>query len=815
MKNHINPAGAFFAMFHLVLPSAFISCCIRARFCPSRSFLQHCYLCALWATLWWCGVTSAIAQHAPGYNNGYVWARATNWTLNGSSPAVSSKLDDQGASVWNYTYVSGGSLINDAVTNKWWINARTQMTAGDWFGNPVFLSGSKLPYFSQTAAQLYNNDIANAPLAVWTCPLDNAVIEIGGTVAWRGGGGVNTAAVDYVLALRRAADSSWQILDSAVFVPNGGTTPGNIRDYSGAQALVPLSLSQEDQLVWGFKRHANFTSTGSWINMNDSLTFTLGYSTSIAVATGLTAIPLGPSGIDLFWNEPSNLPNGYRVERLKAGGNWTLLSTLPTGTNRYRDIFVEPNTTYSYRITSFSSVASASSSVVQATFTSKVNTLLPAAFAAVRDYGTTWWTGGARGQAVWHVQTSRYAMTFNSGSLSLTSIFPLEERLPETTALVQPQSESFPASAPSSSLTTTLTASGSTVSIQPNATNTKNTQVLNNGKFYQRRWVKIKTNSAPALNTLRSGYEIIAWPDRISIICRVVPTASVTGGKLKMTLNLNSIFDELSSRGVAQALSADDGSGYVVFKSSASGSISVDPSNSSVTIETDAGTWNADQDRSVGLVIYPSNKVAQTLPEADQIESRSLTVTASQTAPTSATLTPSYKLDYGYFEIPLRTNVSGTDSNRIERTRVTLANTTNSPQIARLAFTKGDFPNGAGNSCFLRDMDGNPLGIPVQHSKNWHTSTTDRWIGGWFNALTMLIVPPNATLQFEAYIVGQIMLGYRRSLMPSSVWLVGAARAATTSGMNPPSAPGEKIWFTIRIRHWPVPSVPIHAQFSF
>ena len=398
---------------------------------------------------------------------------------------------------------------------------------------------------------------------------------------------------------------------------------------------------------------------------------------------------------------------------------------------------------------------------------SKADTLPPSAFDTVRDYGTTWWTGGSRGSAVWHVKTSRYAMTFDSAALSLTSIFPLEETLPETTALDQPQSETFPASAPSSSLSATLTASGSSVVIQPAATNTDNTDLLNSGKFYQRRWVKIKTDSGPALDSSQSGYEVIAWPDRVSIICRVVPTSSVTEGSLSMTLNLDSIFDELSSSGVAQALAASDGSGYVVLKSAGSNSITVDPTNSRVTIETNAGTWTAGQERTVGLVIYPSKNVAQTLPAAAQAESGALIVTAAQTATRNNTnvntaITPSYKLDYGYYEIPIptKTSVNPPDSDRIERNRVTIQNPTSSPQIARLAFTKGAFAYQAGISCFLRDMDGNSLGIPVQLSKNWHTQyPTNRWSGSWFNGMTLLTIPPNATLQFEAVVLGQNYAG--------------------------------------------------------
>jgi len=65
MKKHIVLPGAFFALLLSALPSAIIRCRIRARLSTSHSFLQLCYLCALWATVGWCGVTSTLAQPAP------------------------------------------------------------------------------------------------------------------------------------------------------------------------------------------------------------------------------------------------------------------------------------------------------------------------------------------------------------------------------------------------------------------------------------------------------------------------------------------------------------------------------------------------------------------------------------------------------------------------------------------------------------------------------------------------------------------------------------------------------------------------------
>ena len=104
----------------------------------------------------------------------------------------------------------------------------------------------------------------------------------------------------------------------------------------------------------------------------------------------------------------------------------------------------------------------------------------------------------------------------------------------------------------------------------------------------------------------------------------------------------------------------------------------------------------------------------------------------------------------------MRSDAVGNDANRVERNLVVVSNTTATPQLARFAFTKAGYPYSAGYSCILRDADGNALGIPVQLSKNWHTSTAkERWQGPWFHGLTMFTVPANTTLRFEALLVGQ------------------------------------------------------------
>ena len=809
----------------------------------------------------WLGFCSGFL-HASGYPGGFVWQRSANWVVSGSIPSQSSKNDSQGNTVWNYTCVSGGSFINDAGTDKWWKLARTDLTAGTW-GVPVFLYGTKLPYFNQTYLQMYTNDLTIAPLGVWRNPVSAGIyVLVSGSVSWSGpGSGTNTIPVDYILALHRVADKTWQTLDSAVFAPAGTATPTNVRDYSGAQAFAPVAVAPGDEIVWGFKRSANFNNGITWMNMNDKLSFTLvggdsvgdltvaspvtgtssatftvgltnsgttpvsiGYTTAdgsalagtdyvttsgtlvfapgvmtqtvsvpiygnavpqsnktfslmlnnaigvvlsqpsalctivtsaLAPPSNFTAMVAGIAGIDLSWNEPAFLPDGYVIQRSVNGGAYQTLATIPSGTGTYRDAAVQPGVSYTYLIISTNAVVSVASGAVSALETSGSNAFPASAFLNTRDYGAMWWRSGVRGERVWQIKTSRYAMTFACDSLNLSTLFPLSTSIPEAEALVQTNSVSFPASAPASSLSCALTASGSTIAINANSTSNDDAHLLECGKFYQRRWQKVKTASGPALSSTQSGVEICAWPDRVSIVYRVVPTSDISGGSLDLTLGFQNIYTILSSIGAANGLAAADGSGFVILKSASSSTIAIDAAASRVTVHTDGGTWLANQECSVGLVIYPSMDVASTVAVASGIESGKLTVSATQVAPSTVALSPHYDLDRGHYRIALRNDASGSDPNRVERTQINVSNTTASPQLARFEFTKDSLPYIQGASCLLRDLDGNPLGIPVQLSKDWHTGNVQRWQGYWFHGLTMFTVPANTTLRFEVLVVGQ------------------------------------------------------------
>ena len=97
----------------------------------------------------------------------------------------------------------------------------------------------------------------------------------------------------------------------------------------------------------------------------------------------------------------------------------------------------------------------------------------------------------------------------------------------------------------------------------------------------------------------------------------------------------------------------------------------------------------------------------------------------------------------------------------MERTRLVLSNPTGNEQIARLFFEKTGpgirqrFGQAiTGISAILRDAHGEPTGIPVQLSKNWH-GRPEGGVGAgvWFHGFTQVRLPARADVELELTLV--------------------------------------------------------------
>ena len=91
----------------------------------------------------------------------------------------------------------------------------------------------------------------------------------------------------------------------------------------------------------------------------------------------------------------------------------------------------------------------------------------------------------------------------------------------------------------------------------------------------------------------------------------------------------------------------------------------------------------------------------------------------------------------------------------IERVRLNLSNPTQGEKTVRLMFEKNQFSrlvrgSITGISAILRDADGNPTGIPVQLSKNWHNEPQGGvYSGHWFHGFSQMRLPAGGTADLE------------------------------------------------------------------
>lgn len=420
---------------------------------------------------------------------------------------------------------------------------------------------------------------------------------------------------------------------------------------------------------------------------------------------------------------------------------------------------------------------------------SKVLTLLLASLCAVpspaapiptppADYSYMWFNHGVRDpRMVFSIQTNRYALSYDLNNMLLTHLHPLAAPLSQDAALVQPNEELFGADTASLAIKVNVDGAefaltgagtratrdndpGKTPLVENVIPEVEHAHLVDSGRFFQRRWIEdLKWSAeAPAISK-KSGLEISSWPDRVSFVFRAVAESAIEKGNLEMTLDLDDMYHQLSSNGEARALLSAQGAGYVLLPVTEGTSLRTEPASGRITIRLDVTKWEAGAEQSVGLAVYPVASNGNATLDSVATERGAVTITSKQFAPTDAELASSYDAAHGWHRVALRNDVVGNNKapmnfDRMERVALSLTNDTDTPRTARLLFEK-DKATGVfgivGISPMIRDLAGNPTGIPVQISKNWHqrAEAPQRFEGGWYHGFTMIEVPPKSTVDLE------------------------------------------------------------------
>ncbi len=167
-------------------------------------------------------------------------------------------------------------------------------------------------------------------------------------------------------------------------------------------------------------------------------------------------------------------------------------------------------------------------------------------------------------------------------------------------------------------------------------------------------------------------------------------------------------------------------------------------------------TWTDGNEREVSLVVDPvtGKALATTSP---------VIVTATEKASGAArpvvyeSALSRHRINLDGIEPIAPPGGTNPSNDAIERVKLSLSNPTDSEQIARLMFEKTT--SGlrqrigtpiTGISAMLRDADGQPTGIPVQLSKNWHNEPEHGvYAGQWFHGISQVRLPAKSNIELE------------------------------------------------------------------
>ena len=391
----------------------------------------------------------------------------------------------------------------------------------------------------------------------------------------------------------------------------------------------------------------------------------------------------------------------------------------------------------------------------------EINQIVPEElFKNVADFGFMWWEDAIfkTRDYTFNIKTNHYALSFNCENLELKGLGIVKSETKETDVLRETQSQSLEGTFPVI-FEAAVEADGSryTATGTPVVKDGKRSydyyQIVESGKFFHRRYLKNVSyqEGAPARDTDHSGIEIASWPDRLLFMQRIRPDQEISGGVLEISLDLDDTYSEVLQEGPATALLAADGTGYV-FLATSGGRLEIDPETAKVSVRSEARNWESGIDKSVGLIVYPvSADVSSALTKAVDTERGSLEISSQQLDPDRQNLNVAYDDMYGWYRVEILDNRKNQEG--FARSCVTVKNTAEHERLIRFNFERINNGSLPGASMILRDIDGDPLGIPVQVSKNWHGvsrgNRTERYRGHWLRGLSMMTVPGNSTTTFE------------------------------------------------------------------
>jgi len=287
----------------------------------------------------------------------------------------------------------------------------------------------------------------------------------------------------------------------------------------------------------------------------------------------------------------------------------------------------------------------------------------------------------------------------------------------------------------------------------PTNTGNKDSQMAEYGVWCNRRFVSGNlTNSAP-IEPYFTGIEFTNWHNRFKITFHIKPTTTIVNGQLKLAIEIPAEYLNYYNSGTLHAFGTDTNKGFVIKKWDSAESISI--AGTTVTVLTTAQDFVADESYEVSILFHAvKENLSTTYTTAFDSESE-ITITANQTAPAVSDLSNnvSYSENEGLHIIDIPRYWMGQYNcnlvDEIQAIDISMTNSETEAKSVRLCIRQVPNINVTGFNSVICNANGDPAGLPLQVSKNWHTGVVQLYSGRWIKEYTEFIIPANTTLNFQ------------------------------------------------------------------
>lgn len=392
----------------------------------------------------------------------------------------------------------------------------------------------------------------------------------------------------------------------------------------------------------------------------------------------------------------------------------------------------------------------------------------------IRDYAYSWWPEGTgiSEKNKFFVQTGYYGMSFNGSNGMLDRLGVIKEEYSQTQIMSQDSSviNSLPEIKASSAASIDNISYTFTNIIQPAQYHTINMRIIESGQYMQSfdtAAMIFADSSGKRTNDFIGRTEIKALPEYFALNYQLFAQKNFSNAALTYSLQFSEeMTASPSSNGREMLLTAKNGSGLAVILPNPNASLSYDQASKTLTMTCSGITLEQYKFSGFSAIIIPSNSPSQA--DIDNYNAiAGMEITARQISPREGREVPvQFDADRGVWVIDTNrmTTAKGTafaqerNQNACDRVLFTLKNNSSRTVTVPVMFEKSGTFAVEGFGPVIRDADtGEPMGIPVQISKNWHpfdsSVTQKEWYkgldGSWYHGYTYLEVPANSSVTYE------------------------------------------------------------------